>query len=74
MLILQQFILQSKSQFMHIVVKWFKTKAGDFYEQEMRVIASNHPRFTVGYRFDFGFMTIACKEGYVVTVIPADVD
>lgn len=59
---------------MHIVVKWFKTQPGNFYDQEMRVIASNHPRFTVGYRFDFGFMTIAGREGYVITVIPTDVD
>jgi hypothetical protein len=29
-----------------------------------RVTASNHPRFTVGTRFDYGFMCVALREGY----------
>lgn len=57
---------------MYIVVKWFKCEPANFYDQEMRVMSSNHPRFIAGSRFDFGFMTIAGKEGYFITVIPAD--
>lgn len=57
---------------MYIVVKWFKCEPGNLYDQEMRVMSSNHPRFVPGYRFDYGFMSIAGKEGYFITVIPAD--
>lgn len=40
------------------------------YGKAMRVVASNHPRFIVGSRFDFGFLTIAVEEGYRVSIAP----
>jgi hypothetical protein len=52
-----------------ITVKWVKEK-GLGYGKAMRVIASSHPRFTVGHCFDFGFFNIATDEGYVITSIP----
>ena len=52
-----------------IIVKWIPCDDG-FYKQEMRVVLSNHERFTVGYRFDFGFMQIASNEGYFIQVLP----
>jgi hypothetical protein len=36
----------------------------------MRVIVSDHPRFIVGHRFDFGFMNVVTDEGYTVVSIP----
>ena len=39
------------------------------YKSCARVIASNHPRFIPGYRFDFGFLHIALDEGYTVVYI-----
>ncbi len=40
------------------------------YSTVMYVQESNHPRFTVGKRFDYGFMSIAVEEGYTITVLP----
>ena len=52
-----------------ITVLWVKeTKFG--YEKAMKVIHSNHPRFTEGSRFDFGFLSIASDEGYLINIIP----
>ena len=51
-----------------IVIQWVKKDS--FYEKAMRVIVSDHPRFTVGYRFDFGFMSIATDEGYTIVSVP----
>lgn len=45
---------------------------GGQYRTALRVIKSNHPRFTEGTRFDFGFMQIATAEGYTVTVLPSE--
>ena len=53
-----------------IIVKWYETKEGDTYPKEMRVIYSNHERFTEGTRFDFGFMQIASNEGYIIELLP----
>lgn len=47
-----------------IVVKWVP--------EEMRVLASDHSRFTVGSRFDFGFFEIATDEGYTIISLPLD--
>ena len=52
-----------------IVVQWVP-EAAFGYGKAMRVIASDHPRFTVGYRFDFGFMNIVTDEGYTVVSLP----
>ena len=52
-----------------IVVRWVP-EAAFGYGKAMRVIVSDHPRFTVGHRFDFGFMSIATDEGYTVVSIP----
>ena len=32
------------------------------------VTKSNHPRFVVGKRLDYGFLQIALSEGYKVTI------
>lgn len=55
----------------YIVVKWVKEDQFG-YGKAMRVVASNHPRWTVGHRFDFGFFGIATDEGYVITSFPID--
>ena len=54
-----------------IVVKWVEEK--DFnYGMAMRVIESDHPRFRVGSRFDFGFFSIATQEGYTIISLPLE--
>ncbi len=53
-----------------ITVQWRKTTNDKVYDKEMRVIKSNHKRFTKGDRFDFGFMEIASLEGYVIELLP----
>ena len=40
------------------------------YGKAMRVVASDHPRFSVGTRFNFGFLDIAVTEGYRVQIDP----
>lgn len=32
------------------------------------VLASTHPRFKAGARFDFGFLEVALREGYDVEI------
>jgi len=54
-----------------IIVKWVLEK-GFIYEKEMRVIESNHEKFIVGHRFDFGFFQIATDEGYTIISLPMD--
>lgn len=54
-----------------IVVTWVKEDAFG-YGKAMRVIASDHPRFRVGRRFDFGFMSIATDEGYTIVSLPGE--
>lgn len=52
-----------------IVVQW--VKEDDYgYGKAMRVMESDHERFTVGSRFDFGFFSIATDEGYTITSLP----
>lgn len=41
-----------------------------FYEKAMIVAYSDHERFIKGTRFDFGFMQIASREGYIIEVLP----
>lgn len=53
-----------------IVVKWFATQNDKMYAKEMRVVYSNHERFVTGSRFDFGFLSIASNEGYIIEVLP----
>ena len=53
----------------YIVVQWQKEKSP--YKKAMRVIKSNHPRFSDNTRFDFGFLDIASCEGYTITVLPS---
>ena len=52
-----------------ITVQWIEENEYG-YGKAMCVIASSHPRFTVGTRFDFGFFQIANDAGYVITSIP----
>lgn len=40
------------------------------YGKAMRVVRSDHPRFSVGTRFDFGFLNIAIEEGYRIQIDP----
>lgn len=57
-----------------IIVRWVPEVSGNGYGNgygnEMRVIESDHERFVKGSRFDFGFMTIATKEGYTIISLP----
>ena len=34
------------------------------------VVESNHPRFVVGTRLDWGFVQVALDDGYAVTIHP----
>jgi hypothetical protein len=52
-----------------IVVRWIPEKE---YGKSMLVIASDHPRFVMGSRFDYGFMGIATNEGYTIISLPMD--
>lgn len=54
-----------------IIVKWSTPKRDSTgYSKEMRVVYSNHTRFIVGSRFDFGFLQIASGEGYIIEILP----
>ena len=54
-----------------IIVKWVpEEKFG--YGKAMRVIESDHNRFSKGSRFDFGFFSIATDEGYTIISLPLD--
>lgn len=53
-----------------IVVKWVTTENDTLYDQEMRIIYSDHERFIAGSRFDFGFLQIANREGYIIEIYP----
>lgn len=53
-----------------ITVMWVKTQNDKMYDREMRVVYSTHERFTKGTRFDFGFLQVASKEGYIIEVLP----
>lgn len=52
-----------------ITVQWVEEEEWG-YGKAMRVIESDHPRFTVGSRFDFGFFNIATDEGYKIVSLP----
>ena len=52
-----------------IVVQWVKEDAFG-YGKAMRVVESNHPRFIIGSRFDYGFFNVASDEGYVILSLP----
>lgn len=54
-----------------IIVKWVPEKKWG-YGKAMRVIESNHERFTVGTRFDYGFFGIATDEGYTIISLPME--
>jgi len=53
-----------------IEVSWVPEKEYG-YGAAMRVVASTHPRFFVGSRFDWGFASIATQEdGYQLRIYP----
>ncbi len=54
-----------------ITVKWVEEKTFG-YGKAMRVIESDHERFSVGTRFDYGFFNIATDEGYTIISLPMD--
>jgi hypothetical protein len=57
-----------------IIVQWRECSPEEIrnwgYKKEMRVVQSNHPRFSAGTRFDFGFFDIASNEGYAILSLP----
>ena len=55
----------------YITVQWQPEDIEYGYGKAMRVMCSNHPRFSNGTRFDFGFLNIASCEGYTITVLPS---
>ena len=56
-----------------IIVQWVVDSKLQ-YGREMRVIQSNHYRFKVGHRFDWGFFGIATEEGYNIISLNEDYD
>ncbi len=40
------------------------------YSHVFIIISSDHPRFINGTQLDFGFLNIASKEGYKITLLP----
>ena len=52
-----------------IIVQWVLEEEWG-YGKAMRVINSDHPRFTKGSRFDYGFFDIATNEGYTIISLP----
>ena len=54
-----------------IVVRWIKTTSKeDIYKRVMWIIASDHPRFIEGSRFDYEFFNIATADGYTIVSLP----
>ncbi len=53
-----------------IIVKWVECNPKTGYSKEMRVIYSNHERFTVNSRFDFGFLQVASDSGFIIEILP----
>jgi hypothetical protein len=51
-----------------IIVRWVKEDS--LYGKCMKVVESNHKRFTVGSRFDFGFFSLATEECYTIISLP----
>ena len=56
-----------------IVVRWVEESTFG-YGTAMRVVASDHQRFMVGTRFDFGFFNVATREGYTIVSLPMDIE
>jgi len=52
-----------------IIVKWVKEEEYG-YGKAMRVIESDHERFIVGSRFDYGFFNVATDQGYTIISLP----
>lgn len=46
-------------------------KGGSFIPQ---VVTSTHPRFSANTRLDWGFVRVALRDGYRVTILPAEVE
>ena len=53
-----------------IIVRWIPEMVIDAFQMDMQVIESDHPIFTKGTRFDFGFFRIATREGYTIVSLP----
>ena len=53
-----------------ITVMWIITTNDGMYVKEMRVLHSDHERFTIGTRFDYGFIQIASEEGFIIEILP----
>ncbi len=53
-----------------IILKWVARSNETGYTKEMRIIYSNHERFVEGSRFDFGFLSIASTDGYIIEILP----
>lgn len=52
-----------------IVVKW--VEGNEYcYGEVMRVIESDHKRFSKGTMFSFGFFNVAIAEGYTIILLP----
>lgn len=54
-----------------IIVRWVPEKEFG-YGKAMRVIESDHKRFSKGTRFDFGFFSIATAQGYTIISLPME--
>lgn len=56
-----------------IIVQWVPEE-GWGYDKAMKVLKSDHKRFIVGSRFDFGFFHIATDEGFTIISLPIEED
>ncbi len=36
------------------------------------VFSGNHPKYTIGTRFDYGYLKTALDEGYTIIIYPMD--
>jgi len=53
----------------YLVAQWKPTNR--VYGMTLFVVRSNHPRFVDGSHFDYGFLNLASREGYTVTILPS---
>ena len=51
-----------------IVIRWVRENSE--YGKAMKVVESDHKRFSRDTRFDFGFFEIATDEGYTIISLP----
>lgn len=62
----------SKEEPKRIILKWVACSEKTGYSKEMIVTYSDHERFVKGSRFDFGFLSVASADGYIIEILPSN--